>query len=145
VEHSCFLSTSILLWWPIVQPLPSTSRWTRWSIPAYPFFAMIPGTALRVLLAFCDRDLYPYYNGAPQILGLSPLSDQIVAGALMWVLCRFVFVVPAVSIVTGLLSPAHQLKWDGMATTGFQGPPRALRTYQWSFDFPNVGQTQIPE
>jgi len=35
------------------------------------------------------------------------LSDQIVAGVLMWVLGTFVFVVPAVIIVMQLLSPAR--------------------------------------
>jgi putative membrane protein len=107
VEHASFLATSILLWWPVVQPFPSESRWIRWSIPAYLFFAMIPGGILGAFLAFCDRVLYPSYNAAPRVLSLSPLSDQIVAGVLMWVLGTFVFVVPAVIIVMQLLSPAR--------------------------------------
>jgi len=52
---------------------------------------------------------------------------------LMWVLGMFVFVVPAAIVVMQLLSPAHQLKWDGMATTGFQEQPPARRTSQPPF------------
>jgi putative membrane protein len=51
VEHFCFLSTSILFWWPVVQPFPSEARWPRWSTPLYLFFGMFPGSALGAFLA----------------------------------------------------------------------------------------------
>jgi putative membrane protein len=106
VEHACFLSTSLLFWWPVVQPFPSEARWPRWSIPLYLFFGMIPGSALGAFLAFCDRILYRSYAEAPPVFHISPLSDQILAGSLMWVLGTFVCLFPAMFITLKLLSPS---------------------------------------
>lgn len=105
VEHACFLSTSILFWWPVVQPFPAEARWPRWSMPLYLFLGTLPGGALGAFLAFCDRVLYPSYNEAPCVFSITPLQDQIFAGALMWVFGLFVCMVPAVFITLKLLSP----------------------------------------
>jgi putative membrane protein len=105
VEHLCFLSTSILFWWPVVQPFPSEPRWPRWSIPLYLFFGMLPGGALGAFLVFCDRVLYPSYTETPPLFRITPLTDQILAGTLMWVLGTFVCLIPAVIITLKLLSP----------------------------------------
>ncbi len=58
VEHICFLSTSLLFWWPVVQPFPSEMRWPRWSMPLYLFLGMLPGGVLGAFLTFCDRVVY---------------------------------------------------------------------------------------
>jgi putative membrane protein len=105
VEHACFFSTSILFWWPVVQPFPSEAHWPRWSIPLYLFLGMLPGSGLGAFLAFCDRTLYAGYKEAPSIFGVTSLQDQIIAGALMWVLGVFICLVPAASITVTLLSP----------------------------------------
>jgi len=105
LEHFCFLSTSILFWWPVVQPFPSESRWPRWTIPLYLFFGTFSGGALGAFLVFCDRVLYPSYIQAPSLFGITPLEDQIFAGSLMWVFGLFVLLLPAVFITFHLLSP----------------------------------------
>jgi len=105
VEHICFLSTSLLFWWPVVLPFPSGGTWSRWSIPVYLFLATLPGGALGAFLTFCDRVLYPSYATAPRLFDISPLEDQILAGALMWVFGTFVYTIPAVVITIRLLSP----------------------------------------
>lgn len=105
VEHACFFSTSLLFWWPVIQPFPSEARWSRWFVPFYLFLGMFPSSVLGAFLTFCDRVLYPSYAQTPALFRISPLSDQIIAGALMWVLGTFVCFVPAVIITTHLLSP----------------------------------------
>jgi putative membrane protein len=105
VEHACFLSTSILFWWPVVQPFPSEARWPRWSMPLYLFLGTLPGGALGAFLAFCDRVLYPSYNEAPSLFGITALQDQVFAGAVMWVFGMFICMIPAVLITLKLLSP----------------------------------------
>jgi cytochrome c oxidase assembly factor CtaG len=120
VEHACFLSTSILFWWPVVQPFPSEARWPRWSIPLYLFLGTLPGGALGAFLAFCDRVIYSSYNEAPSLFGITPLQDQVFAGALMWVFGLFVCMVPAVFITLKLLSP-HAIE---QASSGISSPPR---------------------
>jgi putative membrane protein len=105
VEHGCFLSTSILFWWPVIQPFPSEARWPRWSIPVYLFLGTFPGGALGAFLAFCDRVLYPSYAESPHVFAIAPLDDQIFAGSLMWVFGVFVCSIPAVVVTLKLLSP----------------------------------------
>jgi putative membrane protein len=107
VEHICFLSTSLLFWWPVALPFPSGALWSRWSIPVYLFLATLPGGALGAFLTFCDRVLYPSYAAAPRLFGISPLEDQIIAGALMWVFGTFVYTIPAIVITIRLLSPQY--------------------------------------
>jgi putative membrane protein len=107
VEHTCFLATSLLFWWPAIKPFPSDSRWPRWSIPLYLFLGAVPGSVLGAFLTFCDRVLYPSYVAAPRLFGVSALEDQIIAGALMWVFGTFVYTVPAVVITIQLLSAPH--------------------------------------
>jgi putative membrane protein len=106
VEHACFLLTSILFWWPVVQPFPSEPRWPRWSIPIYLFLGMLPGSALGAFLTFCDRLLYPSYGESTAAFGIAPLQDQVFAGALMWVVGFLACVIPAVFITVKLLSPS---------------------------------------
>ena len=103
-EHACFLLTSILFWWPVVQPFPSQARWPRWSVPLYLFLGMLPGSALGAFLTFCDRVLYPSYLSA-HVFSLTPLQDQAFAGALMWVFGFLVCFIPASLITVQLLSP----------------------------------------
>jgi putative membrane protein len=112
VEHACFFSTSLLFWWPVVQPFPSEARWPRWSIPFYLFLGMFPSSVLGAFLTFCDRVLYPSYAQAPALFQISPLSDQIMAGALMWVLGTLVCFVPAVIITAHLLTPPLAVPTD---------------------------------
>jgi putative membrane protein len=104
VEHICFLATSLLFWWPAVQPFPSGASWPRWSIPLYLFLGTLPGGALGAFLTFCDRVLYPSYAAVPLLFSVSPLEDQVVAGALMWVFGTFVYTISAVVITIQLLS-----------------------------------------
>jgi putative membrane protein len=105
VEHICFLTTSLLFWWPVIQPFPSGTTRHQWSIPLYLFLGTLPGGALGAFLTFCDRVLYPSYAAVPGVFGVSPLEDQVIAGALMWVLGMFVYTLPAIAITLRLLAP----------------------------------------
>jgi putative membrane protein len=103
-EHVCFFATSLMFWWPVIRPFPSVAKWPGWSIPPYLFLGTLPGGALGAFLTFCDRVLYPSYAAAPMIFHVSPLEDQVFAGALMWVFGTFVYAVPAVVLTVRLLS-----------------------------------------
>jgi len=107
VEHACFFATSLLFWWPVVLPFPSDARWPRWSIPLYLFLGTLPGGALGAFLVFWDRVLYPTYASTPPLLSVSSLEDQVIAGALMWVLGTVVYLIPAILITIQLLSPSE--------------------------------------
>jgi putative membrane protein len=115
VEHACFFATSLLFWWPVIQPFPSVAKWPGWPIPLYLFLGTLPGGALGAFLTFCDRVLYPSYASAPMIFDISPLEDQVFAGALMWVVGTFVYMVPAVILTVQLLSGNTAPSPDEMA------------------------------
>jgi putative membrane protein len=105
VEHVCFLATSLLFWWPVVQPFPSEARWPRWSMPLYLFLGMLPGGALGAFLTFCDRVIYPSYAVAAGAFAMSAIEDQVLAGVLMWVIGTFVYAIAAMVITVQILSP----------------------------------------
>jgi putative membrane protein len=103
VEHASFLTAGLIFWWPVIPSWPSVSH-PRWSTVLYLFLATLPCDALSAFLAFCDRVVYPAYLAAPRRFDISPLADQQLAGALMWVCVTFAYLVPAVAITTRLLS-----------------------------------------
>jgi cytochrome c oxidase assembly factor CtaG/ferredoxin len=105
VEHACFLGTSLLFWFPVIQPWPSVSRGSRWALLPYLIGADLVNTAVAALLSFSPRVIYPSYAAGPRIFGISALSDQAAAGALMWVIGSIFYLVPLASIATRLLSP----------------------------------------
>jgi putative membrane protein len=114
-EHFCFLTTSLLFWWPIVQPFPARARWPQWAMPLYLFFGMLPSGAVGAFLTFYDRVVYPSYEASARVFGTSPLQDQIFAGVLMWVAGTFVCLLPAVVLTVRLLSPeSDQLQGPGI-------------------------------
>lgn len=104
IEHGCFIGAAMLFWWPVVQPWPSRMRWPRWTMIPYLLFADGQNTVLSALLTFSDRVIYPYYKTVPRVAGITPLSDQITAGVIMWVPGSLFFLVPAVMIMFTLLS-----------------------------------------
>jgi putative membrane protein len=110
VEHACFLFASVLFWWPIIQPWPSRYCFSRWLLLPYLLGADIVNTAISAFLCFSGRVVYPSYAEQSRIFAISPLSDQVAAGALMWVFGSLVFLVPAMLITMKLLSsPRRQM------------------------------------
>ena len=69
VEHACFFVTSLIFWWPVVQPWPSKAHWPRWAMVPYLLVADLQNTALSAILVFSDRVLYPSYSAVPRLFG----------------------------------------------------------------------------
>ena len=107
IEHLCFFLTSLAFWWAVIQPWPSKAVWSRWAIIPYLVTADIVNTGLSAFLAFCGRVLYPTYAQAPRTFSLSPLNDQIAAGAGMWVFGSLIFLLAAIVIMFQLLRPSY--------------------------------------
>ncbi|MGC2111351.1 MAG: cytochrome c oxidase assembly protein, partial [Candidatus Korobacteraceae bacterium] len=97
-EHACFFLTSLIFWWPVIQPWPSRAQWPRWAIIPYLLIGDVQNTILSATLIFADRVLYPSYATTPRLFGFSAQQDQAAAGAIMWVLGGMAFIIPAVVI-----------------------------------------------
>jgi cytochrome c oxidase assembly factor CtaG len=82
LEHACYLVTGALAWWPVLHSRP-------WSLSSgakagYLFAAFVFASPLGLLLALVPSPLYDFYEEAPRrIWGLSPLTDQQIAGVTM--------------------------------------------------------------
>jgi putative membrane protein len=103
-EHACFFFTSLIFWWPIIEPWPSRFRSSRWLLLPYLLTADIVNTIVSASLVFSGRVIYPSYAAQPRAFGISALSDQAAAGAFMWVLGSTVFLVPVFIITLEQLS-----------------------------------------
>jgi len=57
----------------------------------YLFLLSIPPTILGALITFAGTALYPTYARAPRVWGLSPQTDQQLAGLIMWIPGALVF------------------------------------------------------
>jgi putative membrane protein len=104
-EQASFLATGLLFWWPVVRPLPNSSKWPEASILLYLFLANLPCGILSGFLVFCDRVVYPVFLSSPCWFGLSALEDQQCAGALMWTCVTVVYVIAGAVFTARLLSP----------------------------------------
>jgi cytochrome c oxidase assembly factor CtaG len=102
-EQASFFIAGILFWWPVVRPA-SGSASSGWAVPLYLFFATLPCDALSAFLTFCGHVVYPHYLVGVGHFRLTPLEDQELAGALMWVTVTFAYLVPALVATTQLLS-----------------------------------------
>lgn len=81
-EHACYFATGLLVWWPLVQDVPR--RLHSGARAGYAFAAFVLASPIGLLLALLPRPIYPYYEHvATRVWGLSPLTDQEIAGVTM--------------------------------------------------------------
>jgi cytochrome c oxidase assembly factor CtaG/polyferredoxin len=104
VEHMCFLWGGILFWWSVVAPYPWRSPWPRIVMPLYLLSADVANTIVAAILAFSPGAIYPWYESTAPIFGVSALTDQQEAAAIMWVPGQLVYLIPAVVILFSALS-----------------------------------------
>lgn len=89
LEHATYFVTGVLLWWPVFQQAPL--RLSAGAKSAYLFAAFVLASPLGLLLALLPSPLYDFYEEAPRIWGLDPLTDQQIAGVIMSVSEAVVF------------------------------------------------------
>ncbi len=82
-EHFMMFGASLLYWWPLLSPSkefpPAKRAWQMLYLPAV-IIGLVP---LFAYITFSTDVLYPTYEYAPRITGLSPASDQLLAGCMM--------------------------------------------------------------
>jgi len=86
VQHLVFLATAVIMWWPVLSPVPELPRASYLAQLLYLFALGLPMSLAGALITLADRVLYPFYVAAPRVWeGLAPLADQQLGGLLMWV------------------------------------------------------------
>ena len=84
-QHLMFMAASVLMWWPLLSPLPELPRLAYPGQMLYCFLMVIPMSIISIYIAMADGILYPAYAIAPRLWGLSPMLDQQIGGLIMWI------------------------------------------------------------
>ena len=85
VQHLMFMAAAVLMWWPLMSPLPELPRLAYPGQMLYCFLMVIPMSIVSVYIAMADTVLYPLYSTAPRLWGISPMMDQMIGGLIMWI------------------------------------------------------------
>lgn len=86
--HLVMFSSALLMWLPVLGPLPEL----RLKVPAqliYLFLMSIIPTVPAGWLTFADNPVYPAYDTVERLWGISAVNDQQMAGFIMKVLGGF--------------------------------------------------------
>jgi putative membrane protein len=83
--HLLFMLSGVILWWPILSPMPELPRLSYPGQVLYLFLLMIPMTAVAAPITLAPAVIYPWYLEGPHAWGIKPLDDQILGGLMMWV------------------------------------------------------------
>ncbi|MEP7040488.1 MAG: cytochrome c oxidase assembly protein [Chloroflexota bacterium] len=83
-EHLLFLASGALFWWPVIGADPI--RWRLGPISRLVYLAaqMPFNTAVGLAIYFAPNILYPHYAFLGRTWGPDPLTDQQLAGIVMW-------------------------------------------------------------
>lgn len=81
--HTLLVLTSIVMWMPVLSPLPEIRRLGPPMAMLYLFLQSIVPTVPASFLTLSDGVIYRIYATFPRIWGLSPIDDQRIAGLIM--------------------------------------------------------------
>ena len=83
VMHLMLFVTAILMWWPIVGPIPDIPRLEPFQRMGYLFLQSLVPTIPASFLTLGDTPLYKIYETFPRLWGISAHTDQVIAGLVM--------------------------------------------------------------
>ena len=89
LEHAMYLAAGSLLWWPVFQDAPH--HVTNAARALYLFLAFVLASPIGLLLALVPEPAYDYYVEGGGLSGVSPRTDQQIAGVTMSVEQAIVF------------------------------------------------------
>jgi putative membrane protein len=83
VAHSVLMLSSLIVWMPVLSPLPEIPRLAPLNRMVFLFCQSIVPTVPASFLTFGTSPLYKSYEKLPHLWGLSTLQDQLIAGLIM--------------------------------------------------------------
>jgi putative membrane protein len=81
--HVLLFGSAIVMWWPVLSPLPELPALAPPAQMLYLFLQSLAPTIPASFLTFGHTMLYPVYATFPRVWGLSALDDQLIAGLVM--------------------------------------------------------------
>ncbi len=129
VEHLLFLGTALLFWWLVIRQAQSRLR-TEVAL-LFVFSTALHSGLLGALLTFATRPLYRHYITTAPLWGISALTDQQLAGTIMWVPVGFVYLLTMILLLQRWLTlspqPAgetEELRVHSLSTNALRPPDR---------------------
>lgn len=108
VEHVCFFTAGVFVWWPLIQPVPMRHRLRGLAPFGYIGAAKLGLGALGLFLTWSQTLVYTYYGHVPRIWGLTAVQDQNVGGAIMMLEQSLVLVVCFAILFVRMLVQSEQ-------------------------------------
>lgn len=96
VQHATMLGTGALFWSVVLAP----SRRAELGTGVLALFALaLQSVFLALLMTFATSAWYPRYADSTEVWGLTPLADQHLAGAIMWVPAGLIYTGAGLSLL----------------------------------------------
>jgi putative membrane protein len=97
--HVLLFGSALVMWWPVMSPLPELPALPAPGQMLYLFVQSIAPTIPASFLTFGRSPLYPIYATFPRVWGIDALTDQTIAGltmklgggAILWAVITAVF------------------------------------------------------
>lgn len=86
LEHSLYLGSALLFWSPLFSIDPVRRKLTRAGALGYLITQMPQNSFLGVAIMWAPAPLYAHYETLARSWGPTPLEDQQLAGAIMWLI-----------------------------------------------------------
>jgi putative membrane protein len=81
--HQAMLVAGLIMWMPVLSPMPELPRLIRPLQLLYLFLHSVLPTVPGAFITFSDSPLYDHYKTTPRLWGISPIDDQQLAGLMM--------------------------------------------------------------
>ena len=101
LEHTLFLTTALLFWWPAVGMDPAPWRMAHPVRIVHVFLQMTQNTFLAVVILNVPAVLYPHYATLVRPWGPSAIDDQRLAAGIMWLAGDLIFLTAIMVLVAG--------------------------------------------
>jgi putative membrane protein len=83
VTHAVLAGSALLMWWPILSPLPELPRLSYPAQMLYLFLQTIIPTVPASFLTFASSPIYHIYETLPRAFSISVVDDQRLSGLIM--------------------------------------------------------------
>ena len=90
-SHIVFIALAVITWWPLLSPMAELPPLPYPLRMVYTFGQTLSGFLVGSFVTNAKTVLYPFYEQAPRVWGISPLDDQQFGGLIMWVAGGFYY------------------------------------------------------
>jgi putative membrane protein len=85
LQHQLFFLTGVLMWGAVVEPIPGPAWFTTGWKAVYVLTVRVAGAVLANVFIWSGQPFYDRYAAGEHQAGISPITDQTIAGAIMFI------------------------------------------------------------